>query len=354
MFKENSFLQDRRCLTGFKIKSVFKISKICENVIFVPQTKQTMTTKILIIGACGQIGTELTAKLRAEYGNDNVIASDIRKLNNDIVNNGIFEVVNALDYNQIEHLIEKYHVTDVYLMAALLSATAEKNPAFAWDLNMNSLFHVLNLAKAGKIKKIFWPSSIAVFGPTTPRNNTPQYTIMEPSTVYGISKQTGERWCEYYNKQYGVDVRSIRYPGLISWTTEPGGGTTDYAVDIYHKAIEDGKFTSFLSENTELPMMYMDDAIKATIKIMQAESDAIKIRSSYNLSAMSFTPKQIAEEIKKHYPDFTIDYEPDFRQKIADSWPASIDDSFARKDWGWSNDFTIENMTVEMLTNLKK
>ncbi|WP_395063311.1 NAD-dependent epimerase/dehydratase family protein [Flavobacterium sp.] len=313
-----------------------------------------MTTKILIIGACGQIGTELTAKLRAEYGNDNVIASDIRKLNNDIVNNGIFEVVNALDYNQIEHLIEKYHVTDVYLMAALLSATAEKNPAFAWDLNMNSLFHVLNLAKAGKIKKIFWPSSIAVFGPTTPRNNTPQYTIMEPSTVYGISKQTGERWCEYYNKQYGVDVRSIRYPGLISWTTEPGGGTTDYAVDIYHKAIEDGKFTSFLSENTELPMMYMDDAIKATIKIMQAESDAIKIRSSYNLSAMSFTPKQIAEEIKKHYPDFTIDYEPDFRQKIADSWPASIDDSFARKDWGWSNDFTIENMTVEMLTNLKK
>ncbi|MBY0485775.1 MAG: NAD-dependent epimerase/dehydratase family protein [Flavobacteriaceae bacterium] len=313
-----------------------------------------MTTKILIIGACGQIGTELTAKLRAEYGNDNVIASDIRKLNNDIVNNGIFEVVNALDYNQIEHLIEKYHITDVYLMAALLSATAEKNPAFAWDLNMNSLFHVLNLAKAGKIKKIFWPSSIAVFGPTTPRNNTPQYTIMEPSTVYGISKQTGERWCEYYNKQYGVDVRSIRYPGLISWTTEPGGGTTDYAVDIYHKAIEDGKFTSFLSENTELPMMYMDDAIKATIKIMQAESDAIKIRSSYNLSAMSFTPKQIAVEIKKHYPDFTIDYEPDFRQKIADSWPASIDDSFAREDWGWSNDFTIENMTVEMLTNLKK
>ena len=313
-----------------------------------------MTTKILIIGACGQIGTELTAKLRAEYGNDNVIASDIRKLNNDIVNNGIFEVVNALDYNQIEHLIEKYHITDVYLMAALLSATAEKNPAFAWDLNMNSLFHVLNLAKAGKIKKIFWPSSIAVFGPTTPRNNTPQYTIMEPSTVYGISKQTGERWCEYYNKQYGVDVRSIRYPGLISWTTEPGGGTTDYAVDIYHKAIEDGKFTSFLSENTELPMMYMDDAIKATIKIMQAESDAVKIRSSYNLSAMSFTPKQIAEEIKKHYPDFTIDYEPDFRQKIADSWPASIDDSFAREDWGWSNDFTIENMTVDMLKNLKK
>ncbi len=309
-------------------------------------------TKILIIGACGQIGTELTAKLRAEYGNDNVIASDIRKLNNDIVNNGIFEVVNALDYNQIEHLIEKYHITDVYLMAALLSATAEKNPAFAWDLNMNSLFHVLNLAKAKKIKKIFWPSSIAVFGPTTPRENTPQYTIMEPSTVYGISKQTGERWCEYYNHQYGVDVRSIRYPGLISWSTEPGGGTTDYAVDIYHKAITDGKFTSFLSENTELPMMYMDDAIKATIQIMQADADAVKIRSSYNLAGMSFNPKEIAEEIKKHYPDFTIDYAPDFRQKIADSWPASIDDEQARNDWNWKNDYNLEIMTVEMFDKL--
>jgi nucleoside-diphosphate-sugar epimerase len=313
-----------------------------------------MDTKILIIGACGQIGTELTAKLRATYGVNNVIASDIRKLNNDVVNNGIFEVINALDYNQIEHLIEQYQITDVYLMAALLSATAEKNPAFAWDLNMNSLFHVLNLAKAGKIKKIFWPSSIAVFGPTTPRHNTPQYTIMEPSTVYGISKQTGERWCEYYNKQYGVDVRSIRYPGLISWSTEAGGGTTDYAVDIYHKALTDGKFTSFLSENTELPMMYMDDAIKATIGIMQAPSEQIKIRSSYNLAAMSFTPKQIGEEIKKHYPNFELSYTPDFRQKIADSWPASIDDTSAREDWGWKNDFTIENMTVDMFQNLKE
>ena len=313
-----------------------------------------MDTKILIIGACGQIGTELTNKLRTIYGKDNVIASDIRKLNNDIVNEGIFEVVNALDYNQIEHLLEKYQITDVYLMAALLSATAEKNPAFAWDLNMNSLFHVLNLAKAGKIKKIFWPSSIAVFGPTTPRENTPQYTIMEPSTVYGISKQTGERWCEYYHKQYGVDVRSIRYPGLISWSTPPGGGTTDYAVDIYHKAITDGKFTSFLSENTGLPMMYMDDAIKATVSIMQAPAENVKIRSSYNLSGMSFTPAEIAEEIKKHFTDFTINYEPDFRQKIADSWPASIDDSEARKDWGWKNDFDMENMTVEMISKLKE
>lgn len=313
-----------------------------------------MNTKVLIIGACGQIGTELTAKLRATYGVENVVASDIRKIENDVVNNGIFEVLNALDYNQIEHLIEKYEITDVYLMAALLSATAEKNPAFAWDLNMNSLFHVLNIAKAGKIKKIFWPSSIAVFGPTTPRENTPQYTVMEPSTVYGISKQTGERWCEYYFKQYGVDVRSIRYPGLISWSTAPGGGTTDYAVDIYHKAITDGKFTSFLSENSALPMMYMDDAIKATIGIMQAPAEQIKIRSSYNLSAMSFTPKEIAEEIKKQYPNFTIDYNPDFRQKIADSWPASIDDSCARADWGWQNDFTMENMTADMFANLKE
>lgn len=313
-----------------------------------------MNPKILIIGACGQIGTELTEKLRETYGVENVIASDIRKLNNDVVNNGIFEVVNALDYNQIEHLVEQYKITDVYLMAALLSATAEKNPAFAWDLNMNSLFHVLNLAKAGKIQKIFWPSSIAVFGPTTPRHNTPQYTVMEPTTVYGISKQCGERWCEYYNKQYGVDVRSIRYPGLISWSTEPGGGTTDYAVDIYHKAITDGKFTSFLSANTELPMMYMDDAIKATIGIMQASPEQIKIRSSYNLAAMSFTPEEIAKEIKKHYPDFTIDYAPDFRQKIADSWPASINDTSAREDWGWKNDFDISNMTDDMFKNLNE
>ena len=313
-----------------------------------------MDTKILIIGACGQIGTELTAKLRATYGVNNVVASDIRKLNNDVVNNGVFEVINALDYNQIEHLIEQYQITDVYLMAALLSATAEKNPAFAWDLNMNSLFHVLNLAKAGKIKKIFWPSSIAVFGPTTPRHNTPQYTIMEPSTVYGISKQTGERWCEYYNKQYGVDVRSIRYPGLISWSTEAGGGTTDYAVDIYHKAITEGKLTSFLSENTELPMMYMDDAIKATIQIMQTPVEQIKIRSSYNLAAMSFTPKQIGEEIQKQYPNFELSYKSDFRQKIADSWPASIDDTSARQDWGWKNDFDLTSMTEDMFKNLNE
>ena len=311
-----------------------------------------MSTKILIIGACGQIGTELTQKLRTIYGTDNVIASDIRKLNTDVVNSGPFEVVNALDFNQIEHLVEKHQITDVYLMAALLSATAEKNPAFAWDLNMNSLFHVLNLAKAGKIQKIFWPSSIAVFGPTTPKEDTPQYTIMEPSTVYGISKQSGERWCEYYHNIFGVDVRSIRYPGLISWSSPPGGGTTDYAVDIYHKALSDKKYECFLSSETKMPMMYMDDAINATIKIMQAPKEKIKIRSSYNLAAMSFTPTEIAAEIKKHIPEFTITYNPDFRQKIADSWPASIDDSSAREDWGWKHEFDLDSMTVDMLEHL--
>lgn len=313
-----------------------------------------MNTKILIIGACGQIGTELTQQLRKVYGVENVIASDVRKLDNSVVNDGIFEVVNALDFNQIQEIVEKHKITDVYLMAALLSATAEKNPAFAWDLNMNSLFHVLNLAKEGKIKKIFWPSSIAVFGPTTPKNNTPQYTIMEPSTVYGISKQAGERWCEYYHNIYGVDVRSIRYPGLISWTTLPGGGTTDYAVDIYYKALENKTYECFLSENTRLPMMYMDDAIRATIQIMQAPQEQIKIRSSYNLSAISFTPKEIAEEIKKHIPEFTITYNPDFRQKIADSWPSSIDDSRARQDWSWKHEFDLDKMTQVMLENLSK
>ena len=312
-----------------------------------------MNPKILIIGACGQIGTELTQKLRKIYGTEIVIASDIRKLNVDVVNSGPFEVINALDFNQIEHLVEVHQITDVYLMAALLSATAEKNPAFAWDLNMNSLFHVLNLAKAGKIKKIFWPSSIAVFGPTTPKENTPQYTIMEPSTVYGISKQSGERWCEYYHNLFGVDVRSIRYPGLISWSSPPGGGTTDYAVDIYHKALENQSYECFLSAETKMPMMYMDDAIAATIQIMQAPAEQIKIRSSYNLAAMSFTPTEIAAEIQKHIPEFTISYAPDFRQKIADSWPASMDDSRAREDWGWNHHFTLDNMTVDMLEHLK-
>lgn len=311
-------------------------------------------TKILIIGACGQIGSELTLKLRELYGTDNVIASDIRKGEQDVFKTGPFEIVDAMNYEQVEALVDKYKIDEVYLMAALLSATAEKNPAFAWDLNMNSLFHVLNLAKEGKIKKIFWPSSIAVFGPTTPKHNTPQYTVMEPSTVYGISKQAGERWCEYYFNKYGVDVRSIRYPGLISWKTLPGGGTTDYAVDIYYKAVADNKYTCFLSENTELPMMYMDDAIRATVGIMQADKEKIKIRSSYNLSAMSFTPKEIAAAITKEKSGFEISYEPDFRQAIADSWPSSINDSEARKDWNWQHDYDLESMTKVMLENLSK
>ena len=312
------------------------------------------STKILIIGACGQIGSELTLKLREIYGTANVIASDIRKGEQEVFKTGPFELVDAMKYDEVAALVDKYKVEEVYLMAALLSATAEKNPAFAWDLNMNSLFHVLNLAKEGKIKKIFWPSSIAVFGPTTPKQNTPQYTVMEPSTVYGISKQTGERWCEYYFNKYGVDVRSIRYPGLISWKTPPGGGTTDYAVDIYYKAVEQNHYTCFLSEKTELPMMYMDDAIRATVGIMQAKKEDIKIRSSYNLAAMSFTPKEIAEAIAKEKPGFKISYEPDFRQEIADSWPSSIDDSSARKDWNWKHEFNLESMTKEMLDNLAK
>ncbi|HEX8575950.1 MAG TPA: L-threonine 3-dehydrogenase [Flavobacterium sp.] len=311
-----------------------------------------MNTKILIIGACGQIGTELTQKLRFFYGTNNVIASDIRKLNTDVVNSGPFEVVNALDFNQIEYLVEKHQITDVYLMAALLSATAEKNPAFAWDLNMNSLFHVLNLAKAKKIKKIFWPSSIAVFGPTTPKENTPQYTIMEPSTVYGISKQSGERWCEYYHNIFGVDVRSIRYPGLISWSSPPGGGTTDYAVDIYHKALENKTYECFLSSDTKMPMMYMEDAIRATIAIMDAPEEQIKIRSSYNLAAISFTPTEIATSIQKHIPEFRITYKPDFRQRIADSWPSSIDDTNAREDWGWEHAYDLNLITQDMIENL--
>lgn len=313
-----------------------------------------MGTKILILGACGQIGSELTLKLRKVYGNDNVVASDIREGKEELMSSGPFEIINAMNFDEIAEAIEKHQIDEVYLMAALLSATAEKNPAFAWSLNMDSLFHVLNLAKEGKIKKIFWPSSIAVFGPTTPRFNTPQYTVMEPSTVYGISKQTGERWCEYYFNKFGVDVRSIRYPGLISWTTPPGGGTTDYAVDIFYKAIEDKKYTCFLSEKSALPMMYMEDALEATIAIMQAPKEQVKIRSSYNLGGISFTPEDVAAEIQKHIPDFTINYEPDFRQAIADSWPASIDDSRAQEDWGWNHKYDLSEMTNVMLENLSK
>lgn len=311
-----------------------------------------MNKGILIIGACGQIGTELTLKLRNINEKDAVIASDIREGSKELMNSGPFEFVNALDYDSILRIIKKYQVSEVYLMAAMLSATGERFPEKAWELNMNSLFNVLNLAREGHIKKLFWPSSIAVFGPTTPKENTPQETIMEPTTVYGISKLAGERWCEYYFKKYGVDVRSIRYPGIISWKTNPGGGTTDYAVEIYHNALLIGKYNSFLNKETKLPMMYMDDAIEATIKIMASNTEDIKIRSSYNLAAMSFTPEEIAEEIKKVVPEFQISYNADFRQNIADSWPRSIDDTRAREDWGWKHHFNLEKMSESMLNSL--
>ncbi|WP_304140346.1 NAD-dependent epimerase/dehydratase family protein [Mesoflavibacter zeaxanthinifaciens] len=313
-----------------------------------------MSSRILIIGACGQIGTELTSKLREIHGVENVIASDINTRKLDLVNSGPFEIIDAKNFNAIKDCCINYNIDTVYLMAALLSATGEKYPMEAWDLNMNSLFHVLNLAKGGTIKKVYWPSSIAVFGPTTPRDNTPQHTICEPTTVYGITKQVGERWCEYYYKKYGVDVRSIRYPGIISHKAMPGGGTTDYAVEIYHEAIKTGNYNCFLSENTSLPMMFMDDAIKATVDLMEAPADNLTIRSSYNLSAISFTPKEIFESIKRHIPDFKITYSPDFRQAIADSWPSSIDDSIARNDWNWQHSFDLDAMTELMLKELNK
>jgi nucleoside-diphosphate-sugar epimerase len=309
--------------------------------------------KILVIGAAGQIGSELTIRLREQYGNANVVASDIKEGGEELMQSGPFELANAIDRSRIEGLIEQYGITDVYLMAALLSATAERLPMKAWELNMDSLFIILELAREKKIEKVFWPSSIAVFGPTTPKEDTPQTTIMEPTTVYGISKQTGERWCEWYFRKYGVDVRSIRYPGIISYKTLPGGGTTDYAVEIFHEAIKTSGYTSFLSEDTSLPMMFMEDAIKATIDIMEAPAENIKVRSSYNLAAMSFTPAELASEIKKHIPEFKISYEPDFRQEIANSWPGSIDDSAARKDWNWKNDYNLESLTTAMLEGLK-
>ncbi len=311
-----------------------------------------MHKSILILGACGQIGTELTFALRELYGNDQVVASDIREGSDSLMNSGPFELLDATNYAAIEDVVMYHEIEEVYLMAAMLSATAEKFPERAWNLNMNSLFNVLNLAKERKIEKIFWPSSIAVFGPNTPKDNTPQSTLMEPSTVYGISKQSGERWCSYYYHKFGVDVRSVRYPGLISWKTLPGGGTTDYAIEIYHEALNKGSYTCFLNEDAKLPMMFMDDAIRATIKLMDCNSDQLTVRSSYNLSAMSLSPADISASIKKRIPDFKISYNPDFRQTIAETWPRSIDDTKAQEDWGWIPQFNLENTTTEMLKNL--
>lgn len=310
------------------------------------------TDKVLVIGAGGQIGTELLERLNQIHGPSNVVAADLNN-SNAFVNNP-FEKLDILDKEGLYNVIKKHQINQVYLLAALLSATAEKNPMFGWQLNMDGLFNVLNLAKEKIIDKVYWPSSIAVFGPTTPKLNTPQYTVMEPSTVYGISKQAGERWCEYYFNKYNVDVRSLRYPGLIGWKSAPGGGTTDYAVHIFHHALQTGNYECFLSENTTLPMMYMPDAIKATVDIMHAPAESIKIRSSYNLAGFSFSPQEIAAEIKKHIPNFEISYKSDFRQNIADSWPKSIDDSSARQDWGWKPEFDLNHMIEDMLLNLRK
>ncbi len=306
--------------------------------------------RILIIGAGGQIGTELYHELCNQYGKENVVASDL----NHLEFAHISEQLDVLDKEKLHEIVQKYQIDSIFLLAALLSANAEKNIEFAWKLNMDGLFYVLNLAKNKVISKVYWPSSIAVFGKTTPKYQTPQFTIMEPETVYGISKQAGERWCEYYHKKFGVDVRSIRYPGLISYTSPPGGGTTDYAVDIFYSAVKNEPFNCFLKEDCKLPMMYMEDAIRATIELMQAPAENVKIRSSYNLAGISFTPKEIYEAIKKYKPDFKITYNPDFRQSIADSWPASIDDTEAREHWGWNPKYDLDTMTRVMLENLSK
>ena len=312
-----------------------------------------MKKTTLILGACGQIGTELTLTLREKYGNDAVVATDIKEPTLAELKNGPFEILDASDALGLRAVCEKYNVDTVYHLVAMLSATGEKFPMKAWDLNMQSLLYVLELAKEKVIDKIFWPSSIAVFGPTTPKKHTPQQTTMEPSTVYGISKLAGERWCEYYFNKYGVDVRSIRYPGLISWKSQPGGGTTDYAVEIYYKALEEGKYTSFLSEYRALPMMYMEDAIRATIELTEAPEEQIKVRSSYNLAGISFDPATIGASIKKVIPEFELDFAPDFREEIAASWPKSIDDSAAQADWNWTPKFDLAGMTEAMLENLK-
>lgn len=309
--------------------------------------------KVLVIGACGQIGVELTTELRRLYGSMNVIASDLRDEHELLKGTGPYVSCDVMNKEMLHALVVDHKITQVYLLAAILSATGEKNPAMAWHINMQSLLNVLDIAKEEKLAKIYWPSSIAVFGATSPRQNTPQHTIIEPTTIYGISKYAGERWCEYYHKNYGVDVRSLRYPGLISYKSAPGGGTTDYAVEIYHEALKNKKYECFLNEETYLPMMYMPDAIRATIELMEAPVDQIKIRSSYNLSAMSFSPKEISSAISKYIPDFRMTYKEDFRQQIANSWPQSIDDSAAQQDWGWKPTYDLDAMTTDMLENLK-
>ncbi len=307
-----------------------------------------MKENILVIGSSGQIGTELLTELRKLAGDDHVIAADIK----DPGTGGLFETLDVLDGHRLLSIVKKHRITQVYLLAALLSATAEKNMKLGWKLNMEGLFNVLDIARENGISKIFWPSSIAVFGPGTPRKNTPQHTIMDPSTVYGISKLAGERWCEYYFLRFGLDIRSIRYPGLIGYKSAPGGGTTDYAVHIFHEAVIRKRYECFLHENTMLPMMYMPDAIKATIDLMNAPAEKINIRSSYNVAGMSFSPLEIAAAIQKHIPEFECTYKPDYRQKIAESWPESIDDTAARNDWNWRPSYDLHSMTGDMIENI--
>lgn len=310
--------------------------------------------KILVIGASGQIGVELTLALRKIYGEGNVIASDLREQNPLLQGTGPYVSLDVMNKEMLHVQVIRQGVTQIYLLAAILSATGEKNPGLAWHLNMQGLLNVLDIAREEKLSKVYWPSSIAVFGPTSPKQNCPQKTIIEPSTVYGISKYAGEFWCNYYFNKYGVDVRSLRYPGLISYKSAPGGGTTDYAVEIFHEALENQAYNCFLEWDTYLPMMYMPDAIRATIELMEAPSEKVRERTSYNLSAISFSPEEIATEIKKHIPDFSITYAPDYRLTIAKSWPQSIDDSCAREDWGWKHEFNLEAMTADMLQNLVK
>jgi len=314
-----------------------------------------MSEKILVIGANGQIGTELVTALRNKYGAEQVIASDINGAAYAIRNTGPFEFANVLDKDNLHHIFQKHQPTQVYLLAAILSAVGEQKPKMAWDLNMTGLLHVLDFAVEFKVAKVFWPSSIAVFGPHSPQYNTPQFCVMDPNTVYGFSKLAGERWCEYYYNKHGLDIRSIRYPGLIGWRANPGGGTTDYAVHIFHEALKSGRYQSFLSAHTALPMMYMDDAIRATLMLMEAPAENLTIRSSYNLAGISFTPEQMAAEIKKKLPGFEISYsDSDPRQAIADSWPRSIDDSYAQKDWDWQLEYDLPKIVADMLVNLKK
>lgn len=313
-----------------------------------------MTDKILVLGSSGQIGTDLVDTLRSAYGNDNVIASDLRQPSAERLAQGPFEQLNAMDAEAVFEVIKKHGVKQVYHLVAMLSATAEKMPMKGWDLNMTSLFNFMELIKEGHISKMYWPSSIAAFGPNTPVQNTPQYTVMDPGTVYGISKLSGELWCDYYHKKYGCDIRGLRYPGLISYKTEPGGGTTDYAVDIFHKAAKGEDYHCFLTEDRRLPMMYMPDAIKATIGIMEAPAEQVKIRTSYNVASFSFTPAELHKAIEQELPGFKTFYDAvDERDAIAAGWPQSINDDYARKDWAWSPDYNLEAMVKDMLKNLK-